>query len=125
MFVFLFAAALPAVAANDDRGVSASRPSEQARSLQAKVDKVEPANQGISPRDLITTRDINQLISYSNNLSVAAHDVRVNTYRGRVTLRGAVVSLDEKQQIEAMALSVAGPGNILDELKVRPALARY
>jgi len=119
--ILTLVAALPAMAAKDEHGASPNRPAEQPRREQPKI---EPANQGISPKDLITTRDINQLISFSSALSASAHEVRVNTYKGRVTLRGAVESLDEKQQVEKLALSVAGSGNVLNELKVRPAIAK-
>src|SRR5256885_4683976 len=112
--IFTLTAALPAMAA-DDHGITSQRPLEPQRREQVKI---EPANQGISFKDLTTTRDINQLISYSTALSVAAHEVRVNTYKGRVTLRGTVESQDEKQQIEKLALSIAGTGNILNELRI-------
>jgi len=119
--ILTFAIALPPLAAKEDHVASPNRPTEQARREQVKVD---PANQGISVKDLVTTRDINQLISFSKGLSATARDVRVNTYKGRVTLRGVVESAEEKQQIEKLALSIAGPGNILNEIKVRAGIGK-
>ena len=83
-----------------------------------------PANQGISTSDLLTTRDINQEICFASSLSKTAREVRVATYKGRVTLRGLVENAAEKRQIQAIAESIAGRGKVLNEIEVRSIFAR-
>jgi len=113
-FVLSVLTILPLTAKDENRGSTPSRDAV----------RIQPANQGISLKDLTTTRDINSLIAYSTTLSGTARDARVNTYKGRVTLRGVVETADEKQQIEKLAVSIAGPGNVNNELMVRSSLSK-
>jgi osmotically-inducible protein OsmY len=45
-----------------------------------------------------------------------AHNVTIITQDGKVTLKGKVDSDAEKQTVESAAVSVAGPGNVDDQL---------
>lgn len=80
---------------------------------------LQPADQGISTVDLLTTRDINQDITQATGLSASGRDVRVATYRGRVVLRGIVSSTEEKRRLEEIAARRAGAQNVQSELEVR------
>jgi osmotically-inducible protein OsmY len=51
-------------------------------------------------------------------LSTTAHNVKVSSHGGMVTLRGKVNSQDEKDGILAKAKEVAGSTNVKDELTV-------
>jgi hyperosmotically inducible periplasmic protein len=53
-------------------------------------------------------------------LSTYAHNVKVISQNGQVTLKGPVRSEDEKQAIEAKAAEVAGKANVVSELTVAP-----
>jgi hyperosmotically inducible protein len=53
--------------------------------------------------------------------STYAHNVKIVTQDGKVTLKGPVRSEDEKANIEAKATAVAGAGNVDDQLTVAPA----
>ena len=51
-------------------------------------------------------------------LSVNAHNVKIITQDGKVTLRGPVTTEEEKQQIEQIARDVAGANNVDSQLEV-------
>jgi osmotically-inducible protein OsmY len=54
------------------------------------------------------------------SLSTYAHNIRVITQEGKVTLKGPVRSDDDKASIEAKAVAVAGAGNVTNQLEVAP-----
>jgi hyperosmotically inducible protein len=54
------------------------------------------------------------------SLSSYAHNVKVITTNGSVTLKGPVRSDEEKSAIEAKAAEVAGAGNVTSELTIAP-----
>jgi hyperosmotically inducible periplasmic protein len=70
--------------------------------------------------DLATTAKIRKAIVHDKTLSIEAHNIKIVTQAGNVTLRGHVKSDDEKQAILAKTREIAGNGNIDDELEVVP-----
>lgn len=66
------------------------------------------------------TRQIRQSIVKDKSLSTYAHNVKIVTQHGQVTLKGPVRSEDEKRAIEAKAAEVAGQGKVSSELNVKP-----
>jgi hyperosmotically inducible protein len=71
-----------------------------------------------SDRDI--TQQIRQSIVKDKSLSTDAHNVKVITQNGQVTLKGPVQSEDEKRVIEAKAAEVAGENKVSSELNVKP-----
>ena len=71
-----------------------------------------------SDRDI--TQQIRQSIAKDKSLSTYAHNVKVVTQNGQVTLKGPVRSDDEKSAIEAKATEIAGQGNVTNQLTVAP-----
>ena len=71
-----------------------------------------------SDRDI--TQQIRQSIVKDKSLSTYAHNVKVITQNGQVTLKGPVKSEDEKKAIEAKAAEVAGENKVSSELNVKP-----
>ena len=71
-----------------------------------------------SDRDI--TQQIRQSIMNDKSLSTYAHNVKIVTQAGQVTLKGPVRSEDEKKAIEAKATEVAGDGKITSELNIKP-----
>ena len=71
-----------------------------------------------SDRDI--TQQIRQSIVKDKSLSTYAHNVKVITQNGMVTLKGPVRSEDEKQAISAKAEEVAGSGKVTNQLDVQP-----
>jgi hyperosmotically inducible periplasmic protein len=70
--------------------------------------------------DLELTRQIRRSIVQDASLSTYAHNVKIISQNGKVTLKGPVRSDDEKQAIEAKASEVAGKDNIVSELTIVP-----
>jgi hyperosmotically inducible periplasmic protein len=71
-----------------------------------------------SDRDI--TQQIRQSIIKDKSLSTYAHNVKIITQNGQVTLKGPVRSEDEKKAIEAKAAEVAGENKVSSELNVKP-----
>ena len=69
-----------------------------------------------SDREL--TKEIRKAIVDDKSLSTYAHNVKVVSQHGTVTLRGPVRSDDEKRSIEQKAADVAGAANVKNELTV-------
>ncbi|HUK91165.1 MAG TPA: BON domain-containing protein [Blastocatellia bacterium] len=75
--------------------------------------------QNKADRDL--TRQIRKAVVSDKTLSVAAHNVKIVSRDGMVTLRGQVKSEDEKKAVEDKATEVAGAGKVTNELTVAPS----
>ena len=54
------------------------------------------------------------------SLSTYAHNVKIVTQNGQVTLKGPLRSDDEKRAVEAKATEIAGQNNVTSELDVQP-----
>jgi hyperosmotically inducible periplasmic protein len=71
-----------------------------------------------SDRD--TTQQIRKAIMQDKSLSTYAHNVKIITQNGQVTLKGPVRSDDEKRAVEAKAAEIAGAEKVVSELAVKP-----
>jgi hyperosmotically inducible periplasmic protein len=70
-----------------------------------------------SDRDI--TQQIRQAITKDKSLSTYAHNVKIITQNGQVTLKGPVRSEDEKRAVESKAAEVAGESNVTSQLDVK------
>jgi osmotically-inducible protein OsmY len=77
--------------------------------------------QKMNPADRNTTKQIRSAIMNDKSLSTYAHNIKIITRGGKVTLKGPVRSDDEKANIDAKAASVAGADNVRDHLTVAPS----
>lgn len=69
--------------------------------------------------DRETMRRIRRAVVADHSLSTYAHNVKIISQSGRVTLKGPVHTEDEKKAIEAKATEVAGSGNVVNEITVK------
>jgi hyperosmotically inducible protein len=76
--------------------------------------------QKMNPADRAITQKIRKAIHEDSTLSTYAHNIKIITQDGQVTLRGPVRSEEEKTNIEAKAVAVAGEGNVTDQLEIAP-----
>jgi hyperosmotically inducible protein len=76
------------------------------------------ATQNKADREL--TRQIRKSIVSDKSLSTQAHNVKILTRDGTVTLKGQVKTDDEKKAVEDKATGVAGNGKVTSELTVGP-----
>jgi hyperosmotically inducible periplasmic protein len=77
--------------------------------------------QKTNPSDQAVTQKIRKAIHEDQSLSSYAHNIKVITQDGKVTLRGPVRSEEEKSNLEAKAVSVAGQENVTNQLDVTPS----
>jgi osmotically-inducible protein OsmY len=76
-----------------------------------------PMDQKENKKDIDISADIRKRVVDAKT-SVNAHNVKIITQDGKVTLRGPVKSSDEKKQIEDIARDVAGKDNVDSQLEV-------
>jgi hyperosmotically inducible protein len=76
--------------------------------------------QKMNPADRALTQKIRKAIHEDSTLSTYAHNIKIISQDGKVTLRGPVRSEEEKNNIEAKAMAVAGQGNVTDQLEIAP-----
>jgi len=76
--------------------------------------------QKMNQPDRKITQEIRKSVMADKSLSTYAHNVKIVTQNGTVTLKGPVRSEDEKKAIVAKATEVAGAGKVTDELTVKP-----
>ena len=74
----------------------------------------------MTPADRELTKKIRSSIYKDKSLSTYAHNIKIISQNGTVTLKGPVRSDDEKADIEAKAIAIAGAGNVTDQLTVAP-----
>lgn len=70
--------------------------------------------------DLEITKQVRKAIEADKSFSAYAHNIKVITQNGQVTLKGPVRSEEEKHAVEAKAAVVAGEGKVNSELTVKP-----
>ena len=76
--------------------------------------------QKMNPADRATTRQIRSALMNDKALSTYAHNIKIITQDGHVTLKGPVRTEEEKTAIGEKAMQVAGAGNVTNHLKVTP-----
>lgn len=68
--------------------------------------------------DVSITRDIRRALVSDKTLSTYAHNVKVITQHGQVTLKGPVRTADEKTSVEGKATEIAGAGHVTSQITV-------
>jgi hyperosmotically inducible periplasmic protein len=106
---------------------SAQDSSQQAAPDNTKVnqqdqDKSQPTadQQKDNRSDREIAQQIRQSVVKDKSLSTYAHNVKIISQNGMVTLKGPVRSDDEKRAIETKAADIAGSDKVTSELQVVP-----
>jgi len=76
--------------------------------------------QAMNAADRATTQKIRKAIHEDKNLSTYAHNIKIVTRAGKVTLSGPVRTAEEKATVVGKAAEIAGVDNVTNELKVVP-----
>jgi hypothetical protein len=79
-----------------------------------------PLPHGESKSDKAVTRDIIKRIAAERGLSNYGHNIEVATLNGKTTIRGRAVSDANRSRLIAIATGVAGTGNVIAQIEVRP-----
>jgi hyperosmotically inducible periplasmic protein len=107
--------------AQDQTTTGTATPADNTRMNQRDRDASQPTadqqKENRSDRDI--TQQVRRSIVKDKSLSTYAHNVKIITQNGQVTLKGPVRSEEEKRAIEAKAAEVAGDGKVTSELDVK------
>jgi osmotically-inducible protein OsmY len=76
-------------------------------------------NQSNAKEDRLTTANIRKAIIADKDLSTYAHNIKIITVNGSVTLKGPVKSEDEKQKVASDAAGVVSADRITNNLTVK------
>jgi osmotically-inducible protein OsmY len=76
-------------------------------------------NQTNAKSDRLTTQKIRKAIMADKTLSTYAHNVKIVTTDGTVTLKGPVQSEDEKQKVASEAAGIVSADKITNQLTVK------
>lgn len=75
--------------------------------------------QSNSKADIELTRQIRRAVMKDSSLSMMAHNVKIVSANGEVTLRGPVKTAEEKTAIATKAQTIAGVTNVDNQLEVK------
>jgi osmotically-inducible protein OsmY len=88
-------------------------------SAQNKNQPKTAEDQTNSKADRDITAKIRKSIMADKELSTDAHNVKIITKNGAVTLKGPVKSANEKQKVMSYASNIVSPDKITDEMTVK------
>jgi osmotically-inducible protein OsmY len=111
-----FAASLPSSPARQQSAPDNTRMNKG----DAQSDSITADQQKMNPTDRTTTQKIRSEIMKDKSLSTYAHNIKIVTREGKVTLKGPVRSDEEKSSVEAKARSIAGNENVTSQIEVAP-----
>ena len=115
------------VALSQSATYSSSQAPSSVPADNSKSNKIDPSNASATAdaqkndlSDVKISQSIRKSLMADKSLSTYAHNVKVVTVNGQVTLNGVVRSDQEKATVEAKAVSVVGQGRVVNDLKVSP-----
>ena len=95
-------------------------PNNSAVNVRDRAPEAMTADQQSNTKsDVTTTRKIRRAVVKDQSLSTLAHNVKIVSVNGKVTLRGPVNTEKEKIAIASKARAIAGRGNVDDQLEVK------
>lgn len=103
-------------------GVCLAQPADNTgiNKRDASPEKITADQQSQTKEDREITQKIRQAVVDDKSLSTYAHNVKIITVDGMVTLKGPVRSEDEKRAIEEKAGQIAGKDKIKSEIEIAP-----
>ncbi len=105
---------LPVSAMSQDQSGAPVSNAAPDNSVQNKDRSVTADQQTNTRSDVAITRDIRRAIVKDKTLSTYAHNVKIVTKDGSVTLKGPVATEDEKQAVASKAVAVVGSADKVD-----------
>jgi osmotically-inducible protein OsmY len=86
-------------------------------------DQTQPTadQQKMNASDRAITQKIRKSIHQDKSLSTYAHNIKIITQNGKVTLRGPVRTEEEKTSVAAKAAAVVGQENVTNQLEIAPS----
>lgn len=99
---------------------SGSKPADNTKINERDKDPgaLTPGDQGESELDRTITQQIRQGVMKDDGLSITAKNVKIITVEGVVTLRGPVISAEERAAIERVVQGINGVKRIDNQLEI-------
>ena len=107
------------VAAEQDKPPASDNTKTNTRDRNKGAVTADQGKNNASDREIM--QKIRKAVTDDKSLSTYAHNIKIVSQGGKVTLKGPVRSAEEKQTIEQKATDVAGAGNVTNELTVKPS----
>jgi len=104
--------------AQDTKSTAADNTAVNKRDRKDQSPSADKAKDNSSDREVM--KHIRKDVVDDKSLSTYAHNVKIVSVNGKVTLRGPVRSEEEKRAIEEHAKKYAGDQNVTNELTVKP-----
>ena len=101
-------------------GFAQQAPAPDNTKANARADQNTADKQSNTASDRALTQQVRKAIMQDKSMSTYAHNVKVVTQNGQVTLSGPVRTDEEKQAIVQKAAEVAGQDRIMDQISVAP-----
>ena len=80
---------------------------------------ITAGQQSNATSDVKLTRKIRRAVVADHSLSMMAHNVKIVSDKGNVTLRGPVKTEEEKTVIASKAEAIAGTDKVVNQLEVK------
>ena len=87
------------------------------RDRSSQEQTADQAGENMTDRDVM--KKIRKAVIADKSLSSYAHNIKIISKNGQVTLKGPVRSAKEKKIIEAKAVDVVGADNVINHLSVK------
>src|SRR5581483_7368380 len=119
---------LPAHALDSDKSINADNMNNadntkvNARDREATEPTADQAQNNMSDREIM--QKIRKAVVADKSLSTYAHNVKIISENGKVTLKGPVRNDAERENIVSKAVKIAGEDNVNDELSVKNSSKR-
>lgn len=118
VMAILFAGSTSLAATATSATTDATNTKKNQRDAQGQTLTPEDQSKG-STADVELTRKIREELVKNEGLSTDAHNVKVITLGGVVTLRGPVATANEKAQVEDIAKKTAGVKRVDNQIEVK------
>jgi len=115
---FLACEGVPYLAAQDQPPASDNTKTNK-RDRSKTAPTADQAKNTTNDREIM--QNIRKAVMDDKSLSTYAHNVKIISQHGKVTLKGPVRTEEEKSTVEKLATDVAGAGNVTNEITVKPA----
>jgi osmotically-inducible protein OsmY len=92
------------------------------RDRKASEPTADQAKETSTDRTLM--QNIRKAIMADESMSTYAKNVKVISENGKITLKGPVRTEDERKNIEAKAVEIAGAGNVVNKITVKTDSSR-
>ena len=119
-FVVTSLLAVQHVQAEDEKIVDTKADNTKVNKRDKDGNELTADNQSQSKSDVDISAKIRQMIVKEDTLSTNAHNIKIITVNGMVTLKGPVKSDAEKTAVEQHAIHIVGEKNVKSEIEIAP-----